>query len=180
MTMYKKAAIFAKDAHGDQKRKYSGQPYIVHPVAVATTVRKALEASGEDEKTIDKVAAAAVMHDVLEDTHITEDVMRAKFGDFITDLVLEVTDVSDARDGNREARKAKDRAHIASGTYYGKTIKLADLIDNTKDIVANDPDFGRTYVKEKIKLLEVLSDGHVGLYKEATDLAYEAKVQLDI
>lgn len=180
MNILKQATIFAKEAHGDQKRKYSGEPYIVHPVAVSKLVIDALRREKLDEKIIEQVAAAAVMHDVLEDTAITEQVMRAKFGDFITDLVLEVTDVSKPEDGNRETRKEIDRNHIAEGTYFGKTIKLADLIDNTRDIVANDRDFAKTYVKEKILLLYVLDSGNSYLYRIAKNLAYDAKIDLDI
>ena len=180
MNVLKQATIFAKEAHGDQKRKYSGEPYIVHPVAVSKIVIDALRREKTDEKLIEQVAAAAVMHDVLEDTLVTKEEMQDKFGEFITNLVLQVTDVSQPEDGNREIRKGIDRDHIANGTYLGKTIKLADLIDNTRDIVANDRDFAKTYVREKILLLEVLKDGNPYLYRTAKNLAYDAKIDLDI
>lgn len=180
MSVYKSATYFAKEKHGDQKRKYSGKPYIVHPVAVSQLVDYALTKEHVHHQVVDAVKAAAVMHDVLEDTDCTVDEMRKRFGDFITDLVLEVTDVSQPRDGNRARRKEIDRLHIAKGSHFGKTIKLADLIDNTSDIMSHDEDFARTYVKEKLLLLEVLKDGSPTLYKMAEEHAIKAKVYLDI
>ena len=55
--------------------------------------------------------------------------MRLVFGDAITDLVLEVTDVSRPSDGKRAARKEEDREHLARSSAGGATIKLGDLID---------------------------------------------------
>jgi len=56
---------FAKDAHGDQLRKYTNDHYILHPIAVAEMVKDA----GGDENMVN----AALLHDVLEDTKITDD-----------------------------------------------------------------------------------------------------------
>ena len=63
---------FAACAHKEQKRKYTGEPYIIHPVAVANMV--------SDYEGSDNAISAALMHDVLEDTDVTVDYMRWVFG----------------------------------------------------------------------------------------------------
>ena len=80
--MIEKAYNFAKNFHGDQKRK-SGEPYIIHPLCVAIILAE-LEL---DKETI----AAGLLHDVLEDTIMTMDEMRAEFGDDVAHLVDGVT-----------------------------------------------------------------------------------------
>lgn len=167
MNSYHKALIVAVKAHDGQTRKYTGEPYVVHPITVAETVGRAMRYSCVPEKIVLDVMAAALMHDVLEDTDYSEAEMRANFGNFVADLVLEVTDVSKPGDGNRATRKKMDREHVAKASYYGKSIKLADLIDNTESIVKHDKDFAVVYLKEKARLLEVLKDGDKRLYFHA-------------
>lgn len=146
------AAIdIAARAHEGQLRKYTGEPYIVHPFAVAGLVRSV----SDDED----LFVAALLHDVVEDTQVTLGFIRGVFGHRIGDLVGGLTDVSEPEDGNREVRKGLDRLHTAQQSADVHTIKLADLIDNTKSIVAHDPNFAEVYMKEKKLLLEVLKDG---------------------
>lgn len=87
--------------------------------------------------------------------------------------VSDLTDVSTPKDGNRVQRKALDREHTARACREAKTVKLADLIHNTEDIVANDPEFAVTYLREKRLLLEVLREGDKELYQRAVELARE-------
>tara|TARA_B110000977_G_C10984465_1_gene457406 strand:- start:12 stop:524 length:513 start_codon:yes stop_codon:yes gene_type:complete len=145
-----KAQVFATAAHAavGQVRKYDGAPYIVHPIRVANIVRT----YGGDTAQI----SAAYLHDVVEDTHVTIDVIRDTFGDTIADLVDGLTDVSVASDGNRSTRKAMDRQHSANATYEAQFVKCADIIDNASDIAANDPKFWEIYRKEMTSLLEVM------------------------
>ena len=153
--------LFATEAHAEvgQVRKYTGDPYIVHPLRVMYTVQSVTQDL--------EVIAASVMHDVIEDTlRKKADIVR-HFGTRIANLVDEVTDVSKPEDGNREQRKKLDREHVACASADGQTIKLADLIDNGEDIMANDPKFGRVYIREKILLLEVLGRGDRRLFERA-------------
>lgn len=149
------AATFAAKAHAAvaQVRKYTGEPYIVHPKAVAALVAEA----GGDEAMV----AAAWLHDVVEDTEVSLATLRDLFGDDVANLVFWLTDVSRPEDGNRVVRKEKDRAHIAQAPARAKAVKLADLIDNTASIVAHDPHFATVYLREKAVLLDVLSDAAV-------------------
>jgi len=124
---------FATAAHGDQKRKYTGEPYIQHPIEVAEIVKTVTD----DQDVI----AAAILHDVVEDTPVTLGGIRIAFGDRVAGFVAEVTDVSRPQDGNRAKRKAMDRDHLAKASPQGQTIKLADLISNAGSILQYDPDF---------------------------------------
>lgn len=157
---------YAKEAHGDQKRKYTGEPYINHPVAVARIVASVTDGCNE--------IAAAFLHDVIEDTDRTyQDIFDAGFRHPVADLVLEVSDVSRPEDGNRATRKEIDRQHLAKASDSGQTIKLADLIHNTESICKYDPGFAAIYMKEKRLLLEVLTRGDVDLYHRASVLVQD-------
>jgi (p)ppGpp synthase/HD superfamily hydrolase len=145
----RRAAEFAATAHAGQTRKYTGEPYIVHPRAVADIVRTV----AHDEAMI----AAALLHDVVEDCGVGLIEIQDAFGPDVAELVAWLTDVSIPSDGNRAARKAVDREHIAKAPARAQTIKLADLIDNTKTIVARDPNFAKVYCREKEALLDVLT-----------------------
>jgi (p)ppGpp synthase/HD superfamily hydrolase len=111
--------------------------------------------------------AAAWLHDVVEDTGVTNEVIRVEFGDEVAELVGWLTDVSRPEQGNRAVRKAIDRAHSAMAPADAQTIKLADLISNTRSIVAHDEKFAKTYLEEKRLLLEVMIKGDAALMAEA-------------
>jgi (p)ppGpp synthase/HD superfamily hydrolase len=159
-----RALEYAIFAHGDQVRKYTGEPYWTHPKAVGDILKQYIDNP--------EAIAACYLHDVLEDTHISESVLRAEFGDIVTDLVMEVTDVSKPEDGNRAERKKLDREHLYKASYMGKSIKLADLIHNSESILSCDPNFARVYMREKKELLGVLVDGHNKLWLEAFTIVY--------
>ena len=142
---------FATAAHGDQKRKYTGEPYITHPIAVAEIVKTVPHT--------DEMIAAALLHDVVEDTHVTLDQIEDNFGEKVAELVGWLTDISRPEDGNRRFRKSLDRDHSANAPAEAQTIKLADLIHNTESIEKNDPGFYTVYKQEKIELLKVLTKG---------------------
>jgi len=150
---------FATKAHGDQKRKYTGDPYIVHPIAVANIVKTVPHT--------DEMIAAALLHDVVEDTPVTLQEIKDTFGSKVAELVDWLTDVSKPEDGNRKTRKAIDRDRLAKAPADAQTIKLADLINNTESIVANDPSFAKVYLLEKKDLLKVLTKGDKTLYNKA-------------
>lgn len=146
-----KADSFAASKHNGQLRKYTGEPYIVHPRAV-----KALVSQVDHTE---EMLIAALLHDTVEDTDTTLSEIEASFGKEVAELVYWLTDVSQPDDGNRAKRKALDRDHIAKAPPAAKTIKIADLIDNSKSIFQYDKQFGKVYFKEKILLLEVLKEG---------------------
>jgi (p)ppGpp synthase/HD superfamily hydrolase len=165
--LVRRAYAFAKAAHEavGQLRKYTSDPYIVHPTEVADIVQTVAHT--------EVMVAAALLHDTVEDTDASMDEIRRLFGHEVADLVEMLTDVSVPTDGNRAVRKAIDRGHTARASAAGKTIKLADLISNTQSIVANDPGFARIYLGEKASLMDVLREGDPDLWASANRLLQE-------
>lgn len=166
------AYLFAKEAHGDQKRKYTLVPYITHPLEVMEIVNSVPHT--------EEMLCAALLHDVVEDCGVELSAIDREFGFVVSAYVGDLTDVSKPEDGNRKLRKEIDRQHTASAHCNAKTIKLADLISNSKSICEHDKDFARVYIKEKELLLEVLKDGDATLYAQAQKIVKDAKKELEI
>lgn len=167
------ARAFATEAHREigHRRKYTQKPYEVHLKEVAAMVA----AVTDDAEMI----AAAWLHDAVEDTLVTLDEVELRFGGAVTRLVEELTDVSRPGDGVRSVRKAIDRAHLERASPRAKTIKLADLIDNARDITAHNPRFAKVFIPEMLDLLEVLQEGDPTLLERATRLAHLCAQELD-
>ena len=161
-----KAKMLAGKAHEGQFRKYSAMPYIVHPIEVATIVQT-VEHS-------DEMIAAALLHDVVEDTDYSFEDIAKEVSPEVADLVKGLTDVSSPQDGNRKVRKAIDKDHLAEQNAEVQTIKLADVISNSQDIKANDPKFAKVYIEEMKALLEVLTKGDKTLYAKAKEIVYSS------
>lgn len=161
---------FVMCAHRLQPRKYTREPYLNHLTEVATALVKANAPA--------HVVQAAFLHDVLEDTDVTEEELRQWFHEDVVTLVLEVTDVSKPEDGNRKVRKEIDRQHLAKTSDWGASIKLADLISNTKSIAAHDPNFAKVYLAEKERVLPLLKHGHSYLFNLATETLEAANNEL--
>jgi (p)ppGpp synthase/HD superfamily hydrolase len=145
-----KAVAFATEAHAGVTRRWTNEPYVEHPKRVAAT----LAALGFDPD----VVAAAVLHDVVEDTPITAAELAAAFGPRIAAFVVEVS--KPKVPGNRAARRAAYRAHLAGSSYAGASIKLADMIDNSGNVAEHDPKFAKIYLPELAEAAKVLSHGH--------------------
>ena len=164
MNTVERARVFATAAHAavKQVRKYTFEPYIVHPAEVASIVATVPHT--------DEMLAAAWLHDTLEDTGVTIVDIQAEFGNEVAELVGWLTDVSTPEQGNRAVRKAIDREHTAMAPAAAATVKLADLIANSRSILAHDPAFARVYLEEKRMLLEVLTRGDATLMAQARQI----------
>ena len=162
--MLERAIQFATQAHKGQFRKYTGEPYITHPLAVMEIVRGV---PGHTEEML----VAAVLHDVVEDTDVSLMEIQEEFGDAVSDLVLHLTDISTPEDGNRLKRKRKDAEWYAQGSAQAQTIKVADFIDNTRDIAQHAPKFWEVYKMEKLYALDLLQEAD-------TDLWHQAHIQI--
>lgn len=163
-TLIEEADRYAEWAHGSigQTRKYTGLPYIEHPREVAGI----LAAMGFD----DHIVAAGLLHDVLEDVPgVTRDNIRERFGDAVASLVVEVTNISQPTDGNRRARQAIDQAHAARASEAGQSIKLSDIISNTRMIAELDRSFAKIYLAEKQSQVALLTRGHPELIRRASN-----------
>ena len=160
--MEEKALSFAEEAHDGQERKYTKEPYIEHPKRVAETVKTVPHNS--------EMIAAAYLHDVVEDTPVSIEEIEKKFGSTVAKLVHELTDEYEKQKYphlNRKHRKEKEVRRQAKISSEAKTIKLADVIDNTPDIVRNDKGFAKKYVREMDALVGVLKGGDEELYQRA-------------
>lgn len=154
------ALKFATQAHNGQVRKYTGESYINHPISVA----KLVEPYDCDQVTI----SAALLHDVVEDTKFTLHDISKNFGINVAEIVRQLTDISKLSDGNRAIRKEIDRRHLSFASPTAKTIKLADLIDNSESIIEYGEKFAPVFMAEKKALLKVLTEGNSILFKKAT------------
>jgi (p)ppGpp synthase/HD superfamily hydrolase len=165
--LIERAQAFAYAAHEaiGHRRRYTNLPYTTHLENVAQIV---IVAGGSDE-----MVAAAYLHDVLEDTQVTEIVLRDFFPKEVCDMVVDMTDTPKQEGLNRKSRKELDRARLAAAGPGVHTVKLADLIDNSKDIVQHDPNFARVFMHEKQALLRCLTEGHPGLLEMAKNMVNE-------
>jgi len=146
-----KAVKFASKAHAGVVRRWSGEPYVEHPKRVAAM----LAALGFGPE----VVAAAVLHDVVEDTPVGAEALKFVFGAKVAALVVEVSKPKNLP-GNRAARRAAYRAHLAGASYEGASIKLADMIDNSANVAEHDPKFAAVYLPELAEAAKVLEHGH--------------------
>jgi (p)ppGpp synthase/HD superfamily hydrolase len=153
-----------------QLRKYTGDPYIVHPAEVASQVAAW---GGTDEQ-----IAAAWLHDVVEDTGVSIDTVRAEFGDAVADLVAWLTDVSQLSDGNRAVRKAIDRQHAAAAPAEAQLIKCADICSNTVSIAEHDAKFAEVYLREICLLVDVLFRADASVVRHTRFVIRQAKAKL--
>lgn len=162
-----RAKEFATKAHErvGQKRKYTGEPYITHPASVVAIVKSVPHT--------EEMLAAAWLHDTVEDTGVLSQEIGKLFGPKVQELVGWLTDVSKPTDGNREVRKHLDLQHIAGAPADAQTVKLADLIDNSRSIMERDKNFAKVYLAEKRRLLLVLTRGDKTLHALAMKIVEE-------
>jgi (p)ppGpp synthase/HD superfamily hydrolase len=121
-----RAFEFAQEAHQGQKRKGDGTPVIDHPVAVAQILFEA--GFGEE------VVAAALLHDVVEDTDITGEEVADRFGGEVAALVDALTDDRAITDYNE--RKAAHRAKVERAGMPAAAIYAADKLANVRALRA--------------------------------------------
>lgn len=125
-SLLKEAIDFAAFAHKDQVRKVGKEPYIVHPMGVAIILAKI--------NCIDRIIAAGLLHDVIEDTDFTREDIEAKFGPVIAHMVNDVTE----QDKSLPWLQRKELAikHIAEMPLESVLVKTADKINNLTALLA--------------------------------------------
>jgi (p)ppGpp synthase/HD superfamily hydrolase len=98
--------------------------------------------------------AAALLHDVVEDTSVELEQIRSKFGQRVAGIVDELTNKYPRSTGlSREKRKTKEAQRLASVSCEAMQIKLADIAANVKGIAKLHPGFARIYLAEKVTFL---------------------------
>jgi guanosine-3',5'-bis(diphosphate) 3'-pyrophosphohydrolase len=130
-TVVRKAYVTAKRSHDGQFRK-SGEPYVTHPLAVA----QILADLGMDTTTL----VAALLHDTVEDTPYTLDLLRVDFGDEVAHLVDGVTKFDKGHFGAiAEAETIRKMMVAARRDVRVLVIKLADRLHNMRTLDARSP-----------------------------------------
>jgi len=157
--MIRAAYNFARAVHAKKRRKFTKELYHVHPISVAALVSNV----NKDESVI----CAAILHDVIEDSWIETQTIRTLFNNHVANLVAEVTNRARASDGNREVQFKLNFDHLKNASSEAQTIKLADIIDNTKSVALFDPTYAEIYMAEKKQMLDILTEGDSHLYDMA-------------
>lgn len=133
MQRVRDAYALAAEAHKDQRRK-TGEPYIIHPIAVARIVAEELELGANP-------VIAAFLHDVVEDTYYTIEDIRERFGDDVAFLVGVVT--KQKKEKYEKSKQVDNYRQILASVQYDVRailIKLADRLHNMRTLDSMRPD----------------------------------------
>ncbi len=164
-----KAYNLANEKHKEQKRN-SGEPYIIHPLNVAYILADV----GMDDSTL----CAALLHDVVEDTDLTDENLRKNFGDEIADMVAGVTKLGTMLYESVEERQVEDyrKMFLAMGKDIRVIIiKLADRLHNMRTLKFLKRDRQIANAKETMEIYAPLAN-RLGLYSikwELEDLGFK-------
>lgn len=123
-SLLEKAIVICFEAHKDQIRKGDWKPYYLHPMMVTMKLAK--------YGFSDEVLAAALAHDVLEETKMPKEVLREKLGDKIADIVETLTQ-DDSLEW--EEKKLKYIENVKNGSFEAKMVSVADKIHNLESFL---------------------------------------------
>ena len=157
-----RAYEFAHEAHREQKRK-SGEPYIIHPIAVASIVARELELG-------DNPVISAFLHDVVEDTDYTVEDIRERFGDDVAFLVDTVT--KRKKKSYEHSKQVDNYRQILESVHYdirALLIKLADRLHNMRTLDSMRADKQMKIAGETDYFYAPLAN-RLGLYHIKTEL----------
>lgn len=147
-----KALEFATKMHEGQVRKYTGEEYITHPVAVADLVETYLDKKGYTEEEIMTAMEVAILHDTVEDTVATMESVEGFFGPEVAKGVWFLTKTPDYV-GNRKFRKELCEARLREAPEIVRIIKTCDMFHNSLSIEEHDPNFWNLFKEETVSLL---------------------------
>jgi len=165
-----KAYTFALNAHKDQKRD-SGDPYLIHPVAVADILT--------DLKLDSATIATGLLHDTIEDTKITYETVKKEFGKEVADLVEGVSKISELEGKVIENSKAENIRKLILATSKDirvLLVKLADRLHNMRTLNSiSDENRRKRIAKETMEIYAPLSDrmGMNHIRDELEDLSFQ-------
>jgi len=165
-----KAYTFALNAHKDQKRD-SGDPYLIHPVAVADILT--------DLKLDSATIATGLLHDTIEDTKITYQIVEKEFGKEVADLVNGVTKISELEGkviDNSKAENIRKLILATSKDIRVLLVKIADRLHNMRTLNSiPDENKRKRIARETIEIYAPLSDrmGMIHIRDELEDLSFQ-------
>ena len=161
LEMIRQAYYLAEEAHRPQRRK-SGEPYIIHPIAVAMIVCRELQLGTNP-------IAAALLHDVVEDTSYTVEDIRQRFGDDVAFLVKVVT--KEKKQEYEMSKQLDNFRQMLNSIHYdirALLIKLADRLHNMRTLasmradkqmkIAGETDYFYAPLANRLGLYEVKSE----------------------
>ncbi len=135
----RQAYLVARDAHDGQTRS-TGEPYIIHPIAVARILA---------EMRLDcETLMAALLHDVIEDTEVTKDDLQQRFGDVVAELVDGVSKLDKLKFRDRKEAQAENFRKMVMAMAHDIRvilIKLGDRTHNMRTLGALRPDKKTSY-----------------------------------
>lgn len=158
----REAFEFAREAHADQKRK-TGEPYILHPIAVASIC-------GTELMLDTNPVIAAFLHDVVEDTDHTLDEIESRFGHDVAFLVKVLT--KQKKDAYVETKQVDNYRQMLDSVQYdirALLIKLADRLHNMRTLSSMRPDKQMKIAGETDYFYAPLAN-RLGLYNVKTEL----------
>ncbi len=163
------AAVFAAKKHGDQRRK-SGEPYLIHPIAVA----EILMSFNMDADTV----CAGLLHDTIEDTGTTEEEIAALFGREVGTMVQAVTKISRITQDKsiQEAETIKKMFFAMSKDLRVILIKLSDKLHNMRTLSGLSSERRIAYARDCLDIFAPIADslGMQTLKSELEDLSLKA------
>lgn len=118
------AVEFARDKHAGQRRGGDGASFVVHPLEVASLL--------ERSNYPDHVVAAAVLHDVLEDTDAERGELEQRFGSAVAELVALVSDDPSIPDEERRKDDVRERVRAAGG--YAPVVYASDKVSKVREL----------------------------------------------
>ena len=144
-----KALEFAREKHKGQMRKNNTPvEYITHPINVANLVKK----YANNAENIDDLVSSAYLHDTLEDTNTTYEELICNFGNLISNLVKELTNVLKKEMGKTKYLSMK----MTSMSEDALIIKLCDRLDNVSSLYDTNKAFIDKYLRETISILNYI------------------------
>lgn len=166
----KRAYYYAEQAHEGQYRR-SGEPYIVHPLAVAQVLA--------DMELDYQCLAAAMLHDVIEDTGIPKDALASQFGDQIAELVdgvSKLTQIEFRSKAEAQAENFQKMTLAMARDIRVILVKLADRLHNMRTLGPLKPEKRRRIAAETLDIYAPIANrlGIRNMYVELEDLGFEA------
>jgi hypothetical protein len=124
LPLTRRAIEFAEEHHGNQRREADRAPFLVHPLEVASYLARA--------RCSDQIVAAAVLHDVLEDTDADRSQLESLFGRQVSELVAVVSDDPEIPDVEQRKDAVRERVRQAGG--YALAVYAADKVSKVREL----------------------------------------------
>ncbi|MCB2387754.1 bifunctional GTP diphosphokinase/guanosine-3',5'-bis pyrophosphate 3'-pyrophosphohydrolase [Thalassolituus alkanivorans] len=165
-----RAYYYAEQAHDGQRRR-SGEPYIIHPLAVANILA--------DMHLDHQSLMAAMLHDVIEDTGVPKTALAKQFGDIVTDLVDGVSKLTNIHFESKEHQQAENFQKMAMAMAKDIRVilvKLADRLHNLRTLGSLKPEKRRRIAKETLDIYAPIANrlGLNSIRVEMEELCFEA------